>query len=146
MAEATSAAYLDAYAANLAFLTVLGHQAIADPAMAELREEIHSLAVRWGARYVQHLVDKGLDSPAAHPETVSLGSAGLVAILAPVLARHPERRDALVADLTLKYLRLLGAVQETRGNLMALFQIPAVEAALTAACPAAKSPFPRRKA
>ncbi|RZB14207.1 TetR/AcrR family transcriptional regulator [Streptomyces sp. F001] len=42
VAEATIAAYLDAYVENLAFLTVLEHQAITDPAMYALREEIHT--------------------------------------------------------------------------------------------------------
>jgi AcrR family transcriptional regulator len=112
VAAATTTAYLDAYAANLAFLTVLDHQAIADPAMARLREEIHALPTRRGTRYLRRLAERGLADPAADPETVTLGGGGLVAVLAPVLARHPERRDQLRADLTRMYLRLLGLPPE----------------------------------
>ncbi|GAB3363637.1 TetR/AcrR family transcriptional regulator [Amycolatopsis echigonensis] len=112
VAAATTTAYLDAYADNLSFLTVLDHQAIADPAMAELREEIHALPMKRGGRYIRRLAERGLADPAADPDTVSLGGGGLVAALAPVLARHPERRDQIRADLTRMYLRLLGLPPE----------------------------------
>lgn len=112
VAAATITAYLDAYADNLSFLTVLDHQAIADPAMAELREEIRALPMKRGGRYIRRLAERGLADPAADPDTVSLGGGGLVAALAPVLARHPERWEQLRADLTRMDLRLLGLPPE----------------------------------
>lgn len=41
LAERTNAAFLDAYVDNLAFLTVLEHQSLTDPAMRVLRDEIN---------------------------------------------------------------------------------------------------------
>lgn len=108
VARATNAAYLQAYADHLGFLTVLDHQAIADPEMARLREDIHSRPARRAARWVQHLVDRGLAKPAGSPDVIARASGGLVVVFAPMLAQRPDDRDALVADLVALHLRLLG--------------------------------------
>ncbi|MGW3728473.1 TetR/AcrR family transcriptional regulator, partial [Streptomyces sp. NPDC000851] len=89
VAEATIAAYLDAYVENLAFLTVLEHQAITDPAMYALREEIHTRPRGRGARYIAHLAQRGMADPVAPPEAVATAAGGMVAVFAPGVAKEP---------------------------------------------------------
>lgn len=108
VARATNTAYLEQYAAHLAFLTVLDHQSLSDPAMAALREEIHAHPTRRAARWIQHLVDNGLANPAGSAEVVALAGGGLVQAFAPMLAEDPGRHESLATDLTNLYLRLLG--------------------------------------
>lgn len=108
VAEATNAAYLDAYTANLAFITVLEHQSLTDPEMAALWEEIHSRPRRRTARYIERLVDQGLAHPAAPPESVARAGGGMVASFAPLVAREPERRPEVITHVTAMFLRLLG--------------------------------------
>lgn len=108
VAHATNTAYLAAYAEHLHFLTVLDHQALADPAMAELREEIHARPISRATRWIQHLVDEGLADPAGPAEVVALAGGALVREFARILAEHPEREESLGTELTHLYLRLLG--------------------------------------
>jgi len=108
VAEATIAAYLDAYVENLAFITVLQHQAIADPTMYALWEEIHSRPRRRGARYGARLAQRGLADPVAPPEAVAIAAGGMAASFAPTVAKNPETRSEVVAHLTAMYLSLLG--------------------------------------
>ena len=109
VAAATMAAYLDAYAENLAFVTVLEHQAITDPQMYALWEEIHSRPRERSTRYVERLVRRGLAAPAASAEAVATAGGGMVASFAPRVVNDPGTRDRAVADLTAMFLRLLGA-------------------------------------
>lgn len=108
VARATNTAYLEQYAAHLAFFTVLDHQALADPAMAALRDEIHAQPIRRAARWIQHLVDHRLATPAGSAEVVARAGGGLVQAFAPLLAEDPGRIESLATDLTNLYLRLLG--------------------------------------
>ncbi|MBZ9638698.1 TetR/AcrR family transcriptional regulator [Streptomyces sp. PSKA30] len=108
VAEATIAAYLDAYVENLAFLTVLEHQAITDPAMYALWEEIHTRPRGRGARYIVHLTQRAMADPVAPPEAVATAAGGMVAAFAPGVAKEPSTRAEVVAHLTAMYLRLLG--------------------------------------
>lgn len=114
VAEATNAAYLDAYTANLALITVLEHQSIAEPELHALWEEIHAHPQRRTARYIQRLVERGVARPAAPPEDVARAGSGMVAAFAPVVASDPSRRAEIVAHLTAMFLRLLG-VDEKKG-------------------------------
>ncbi|MEU1301574.1 TetR/AcrR family transcriptional regulator [Streptomyces shenzhenensis] len=108
VAEATNAAFLDAYTANLAFITVLEHQSLTDPDMQALWEEIHSRPRRRTTRYIQRLVDQGVARPAAPPESVARATGGMVAMFAPLVARELERRPEVIAHVTAMFLRLLG--------------------------------------
>jgi AcrR family transcriptional regulator len=112
VARATNAAYLDAYTENLALITVLEHQAITDPAMHVLWEEIHERPRGRTARYVEQLVAQGLAHPAAPPDAVARAAGGMVAMFAPVVARDPARRPEIVDHLTAMFLRLLGLTPE----------------------------------
>jgi hypothetical protein len=106
--HATNASFLDAYIANLAFIRVLEHQALTDPAIDALREEIHSRPIRRTARYVDRLIAQGTVQPAASSESIARASVGMVAMFAPVVAAEPARRQQVVDDLTAMLLRLLG--------------------------------------
>ena len=115
VAEATVTAFLDAYTENLAFITVLQHQSLSDPAMSALWEEIHGLPRRRSAHYTQRLVDRGLADPAASPEAVAQAAGGMVAAFAGGLSAAQEdrgeareRRDRAARELTAMYVRLLG--------------------------------------
>lgn len=108
LAEQTNAAFLDAYVENLAFMTVLEHQSLTDPALHALRDEIHLRPRRRTAHYIERLVRQGAADPAGPPEAVATAAGGMVAAFAPAVARDPAARDGAVADLTAMYLRLLG--------------------------------------
>ena len=108
VARATTAAYLATYAGHLGFLTVLDHQALADPEIAELRDEIHALPIRRATRWIQQLVDEGVARPASSPELVALASTGLVAAFAARLDANPQLHGLLADELAALYLRLLG--------------------------------------
>ncbi|WP_017588982.1 TetR/AcrR family transcriptional regulator [Nocardiopsis ganjiahuensis] len=108
VARETVTAFLDAYTENLAFITVLQHQSLSDPAMSALWEEIHGLPRRRSARYTQRLVDRGLADPAASPEAVAQAAGGMVAAFARGLAAAPGDRARAARELTAMYVRLLG--------------------------------------
>ncbi|MFF2503612.1 TetR/AcrR family transcriptional regulator [Streptomyces sp. NPDC058067] len=108
LAEHTNAAFLDAYVDNLAFLTVLEHQSLTDPAMRGLRDEIRDRPRGRTARYIARLVRQGLAEPAGSPESVAAAAGGMVASFAQTVAADPTTRDRAVAELTAMYLRLLG--------------------------------------
>ncbi|GAA1116072.1 TetR/AcrR family transcriptional regulator [Nocardiopsis composta] len=108
VAEATITAYLDAYLDNLAFITVLQHQAITDPRMGALWEEIHGRPRRRSARYTRRLAEEGTADPAASPDAVARAAGGMVAGFATALAADPRDRDRAAAELTAMYIRLLG--------------------------------------
>ncbi|MDR7304039.1 TetR/AcrR family transcriptional regulator [Haloactinomyces albus] len=108
VAEATIAAYLDAYTDNLALITVLEHQAITDPAMHALWEEIHNHPRRRTARYIKRLVRQNLAEPAAPPEDVAMAAGGMVAHFASILVSDRSTRSQAVQHLTAMYVRLLG--------------------------------------
>lgn len=112
VARATNAGYLEAYAAHRAFLTLIEHQAIADPAMAELREEIYGHSLERAQHYIQRLIDRGLADPAAPPAQIALAGYGLITAIAPQFDDQPERRDELIDELVAMYLRLLGLPPE----------------------------------
>lgn len=108
VAEVTVGAYLDAYVENFAFVTVLEHQAIADPQMRTVLDDMQARAWRRSTRYIEHLVAAGRARPAAAPEHVARATAGMLAIHAPMVAAEPHRRDEVAAFLTDMFLRLLG--------------------------------------
>ncbi|MFI5798742.1 TetR/AcrR family transcriptional regulator [Streptomyces sp. NPDC051677] len=113
VAEATNAAFLDTYTANLAFITVLEHQALTSPEIEALRDEIYSRPLHRTARYIERLVDQGLARPAAPPESVARAAIGIVAMFAPLVAREPARRSEAITHITAMYLRLLGIAPES---------------------------------
>lgn len=112
VARATNSAFLEAYAAHRAFLTLIEHQAIADPAIAELREEIYGHSLERAQRYIQRLIDRGLADPPAAPAQLALAGFGLITAFAPLFDEQPERREDLLDGLVAIYLRQLGLPPE----------------------------------
>ncbi|MEJ6550249.1 TetR/AcrR family transcriptional regulator [Corynebacterium sp. USCH3] len=108
VAAATVGAYLDAYVDNLAFLTVLEHQALADADMRALYAETQDRSLRRTARYIERLVTAGRADPAASPEAIARATGGMVAAYADVVLADPGQRDDVVTAVTAMYLRLLG--------------------------------------
>ena len=108
VAFATIGAYLDAYTDNLAFLTVLEHQALADADMRALYVETQHRSLRRSARYIERLVAAGRADPAAPPDAVARAAGGMLASYADVVIADPGQRDRVVADVTAMFLRLLG--------------------------------------
>ncbi|MCP2178749.1 transcriptional regulator, TetR family [Prauserella alba] len=108
VAEATNAAYLDAYTANLAFLTVLEHQSLVDPEMEALWEQFHTRSRERTARYVRRQTERGVLDPAASPDAIARAGGGMVANFAPLVRSEPGLREQAIADLTAMFLRLVG--------------------------------------
>jgi AcrR family transcriptional regulator len=111
VAEATNAAYLDVYAENLSFMTVLRHQSLSDVEIRTLWNDIRSGPARRSARYIERLAKQGIAEPAAPPAVIAQASGAIVADLAAELVENPSRRAALVTHLTSMFLRLVGVTQ-----------------------------------
>ncbi|MBE2998941.1 TetR/AcrR family transcriptional regulator [Nocardiopsis sp. HNM0947] len=108
VAEATTTAYLDAYLENLAFIAVIQHQSLADPAMSALWQEIHARPLERSARYIRRLVRRGEADPAASPEAVARAAGGMVSSVAGHLSVAPDQRERATEELVAMYVRLLG--------------------------------------
>jgi TetR/AcrR family transcriptional regulator len=108
LGHASSAAFLAAYAANSDLLTVIEHQAIADPAIAEIWAEIQHRPTRRVARYVRRLAADGIAHPAAAPDLVAEAVVGIFARFARFAPADEAAFDDLVEALTAMYLRLIG--------------------------------------
>jgi AcrR family transcriptional regulator len=108
VAEATNAAYLDVYAENLAFMTVLRHQSLSDADLHALWQQIRTEPIERSARYIRRLARRGWANPAAPPRVVAQASGAIVADLAAELVADPSRRSQIVAQLTAMFLRLVG--------------------------------------
>lgn len=106
--RASSAAFLAAYSANNDLLTVIEHQAIADPAIAQVWAEIQQRPTRRVARYIRRLAADGLAHPAAAPDLIAEAVVGMFARFGHSAPADQEAFDDLVEALTAMYLRLIG--------------------------------------
>jgi AcrR family transcriptional regulator len=102
------AAYLAAWARHRGMLTVIGHQALGDPAVRALRDDIVARAERRNTRFLERLVAQGRADPAVPPPELSRAVTGIVARAADVAADEPGRYDQLAAWVGDAYLRLAG--------------------------------------
>ncbi|QKV97998.1 helix-turn-helix transcriptional regulator [Streptomyces sp. NA02950] len=108
LAEATVAAFLDAYVAHLPLLGLIEQQAPVDDLVQAVWQEIQERPMHRMARYVRRLVGEGKAAPAAAPLAVARAVAGMNARFAQLIAESPRERDQAVRDLTAMYLHLLG--------------------------------------
>ncbi len=77
-------------------MAVLNHQAVADPAIGELWQEIQRKAVHRTANYVRQQAEAGRVEPVADPESLGLMGAGMNDRYAPlVLAGQVKVEDAV---------------------------------------------------
>lgn len=101
--RATLTAYLQVHARHHGMLTLIAHQALSDPAMRALHDEVFSRVERRHARFLERLVRRGLAEPAVPPAVLAEAVTGLVARFAgdDDPARYADHLVAL-------YLRMAG--------------------------------------
>ncbi|MBN9099908.1 MAG: TetR/AcrR family transcriptional regulator [Pseudonocardia sp.] len=102
------AGYLAAWARHHGMLTVIAHQALADPGVRTLRDEILARAERRNTRFVERLTAEGLADPALPPADLSRAVTGIVARAAEVVADDPRQLATLARRIGDAYLRLAG--------------------------------------
>lgn len=102
------AAYLAAWTRHRGVLTVIAHQALVDPAVAALRDEIVARAERRNTRFLERLVADGRADPAVPPADLSPAVTGIVARAAEIAATDPGRLEELTVRVGDAYLRLAG--------------------------------------
>ncbi|GAA5055911.1 TetR/AcrR family transcriptional regulator [Nocardia callitridis] len=101
-------AYLHAYVRHRGMLTVIGHQALSDPAMRALHAEVHERPTRRHGRFLARLETQGEATLAAPPPALAEMVTGIVMRFADLAADNPERLPALTDDLVAAYHRLTG--------------------------------------
>lgn len=107
-ARETVTAYLAAYTRHHGVLTVIAHQALADPAMRGVRAEIFARAERRNARFLERLSATGQARPAVPAADLSPIVTGMVARAAELAAEDPARAEHLAEQVVACYLRLAG--------------------------------------
>jgi AcrR family transcriptional regulator len=105
--RAALSAYLEAFTRHRGMITVIAHEALTDPAMGALLEDVFSRANRRNTRFVEQLAAEGLVSPVVDPAVLSEAIAGVTARFATQAAAEPERLPALAADLLELYLGMV---------------------------------------
>src|SRR6202012_5100051 len=102
--------FVDVYAANLSFITVLEHQALTDPQLRALWLGIRERLLKRSIRFLRQLVADGVAHPVAPPDLAATAAAGMAVGFAPLIAPPPGRRDQLIAHRVRLYLQPLGVV------------------------------------
>ena len=101
-------AYLHAYVRHRGMLTVIGHQALADPEMQALHDEIHQRATRRHARFLTSLTEHGEATLAVPAPALAEMVTGIVMRFADLCAHDPQRLPELTDDLVAAYYCLTG--------------------------------------
>ena len=116
LAVATAAVtdFVDVYAANLPFITVLEHQALTDPQLRELWLGIRERLLKRMTRFVRTLVADGVACPLAPADMVATAASGMAVRFAPLIAARPADREEIMAHLVRLYLQTLGIGPERR--------------------------------
>lgn len=105
----TIAATLDVTIEHLTLMTVLDHQALADPQIKRLWGEIRGRSVRRTARFVERAARRGLARPVAEPETLALMGLGLNEMFAPRVADGEISRDHAVREIAAVWMVAVGS-------------------------------------
>jgi AcrR family transcriptional regulator len=100
--------YLHAYVRHRDMLTVIAHQALADPEMRTLHAEVHERPTRRHARFLARLAEQGAVSLAVPAPAVAEMVTGIVMRFADLAAAEPERLPVLTEELVAAYERLTG--------------------------------------
>jgi AcrR family transcriptional regulator len=108
VATAAVSDFVEVYAANLAFITVLEHQALTDPELRELWRGIRERLLKRMVRFVETLVAAGVARPLAPPDMVATAASGMAVRFAPLIAARPAERDQIMSHLRCLYLQTLG--------------------------------------
>ena len=108
VATAAVTEFVDVYAANLAFITVLEHQALTDPHLRALWLGIRERLLKRMIRFVGRLVADGVAHPVAPPDLAATAASGMAVRFAPLIAAQPASRDQIMGHLIRLYLQTLG--------------------------------------
>ncbi|MEV5612519.1 helix-turn-helix domain-containing protein [Streptomyces sp. NPDC052225] len=106
--EASTGAFIAAYARHLPLLTLVEQQARTDDEVRALWEEIRERPVRRAARYVRRVAAEGRARPVVDPLTLSRAVGGMSVEFARLVAEHPDTYDTAVRDVSAMYRHLLG--------------------------------------
>ncbi|WP_233617910.1 TetR/AcrR family transcriptional regulator [Actinomadura sp. WAC 06369] len=115
LARESSAAFLRACTDNLELMTVIEHQALADPGIHAIWCEIRERPMHRTSRYIERLAVQGRARPAAPAPVIAEATYGIFTQFAHHVAAHPSEYDETVNHLTAMYLRLLG-IPEASGD------------------------------
>lgn len=108
VAAASVTGFVDVYAMNLAFITVLEHQALTDEQLRAMWQGIRERLLKRMTRFVRHLVREGVAHPVAPPELVATAASGMAVRFAPLIAASPADRPQIMRYLVRLYLQTLG--------------------------------------
>jgi AcrR family transcriptional regulator len=114
VASAAVTKFVDVYAANLPFITVLEHQALTDDELRAMWLGIRERLLRRMTRFVERLVTDGVAHPVAPPEMVATAASGMAIRFAPLVAASPADRTQIMGHLVRLYLQALG-IDPARG-------------------------------
>jgi AcrR family transcriptional regulator len=114
VATAAVTEFVDVYAANLAFITVLEHQALTDPQLRGLWLGIRERLLKRNVRFVRRLVADGVAHPVAPPDLVATAASGMAVRFAPLIAARPADREQIMGHLLCLYLQTLGIDPQAR--------------------------------
>ena len=116
LARTSSAAYLKAAVDHRELLTVIEHQGLADPGIAQIWRELRERPLQRTARYITRVSAEGLARPAAPPRMIAEATYGMFLHFAHMVAARPDEYDHAVEHLTAMYLRLLGLPERDPGT------------------------------
>jgi len=111
VATAAVTGFVDVYAGNLAFITVLEHQALTDEELRSMWQGIRERLLRRVTRFVRRLVSEGIAHPVAPPDMVATAVSGMAVRFAPLIAANPAERPQIMGHLVRLYLQALGIDQ-----------------------------------
>jgi AcrR family transcriptional regulator len=112
VAAASVTRFVDVYARNLAFITVLEHQALTDEDLRTMWQDIRERLLKRMTRFVRHLVREGVAHPVAPPDMVATAASGMAVRFAPLIAASPADRSLITRHLVRLYLQTLGIEPE----------------------------------
>jgi len=104
----TIATTLEATVEHLALMTVLNHQAVADPEIRALWRQIQREAVHRTATYVSQQAKAGHVSPVADPEALGNMGAGMNDRYAPLVAAGETTVEDAVEEMHRIWMACLG--------------------------------------
>jgi AcrR family transcriptional regulator len=108
VATAAVTGFVDVYADNLAFITVLEHQALTDEDLRGMWQGIRERLLRRMTRFVERLVAEGVAHPVAPPDMVATAASGMAIRFAPLIAASAADRARIMGHLARLYLQTLG--------------------------------------
>jgi AcrR family transcriptional regulator len=108
VAAASVTHFVDVYARNLAFITVLEHQALTDEQLRAMWQGVRERLLKRMTRFVRQLVADGVAHPVAPPDMVATAASGMAVRFAPLIAASPADRPQIMRYLVRLYLQMLG--------------------------------------